>query len=214
MSAIVIGAIVFCVMSTLIVVAYFILNKPPPDQQPLISDTVARQLIDQQNVLNQGVSYNVVKDAALGSSSFLIEQTVNVSPKNCSAICTSDPNCGGFQMHPDGTTCDILASSNIGGYPFSSPGWSFYQLPKFSPNFTLTSLPNQSQGGNQVGSTITGTDREHCSNYCHSNSACVSFSFGSNGCKLWSAQSQQPEGAPGVTTYTQNPAQVTSSSFS
>jgi len=193
-------------MSVLVFVAYEIINKPAPTEQPLFSDNVLAQLRADQAKLKNKPTYTMLSGSYMGLAPFLIEQTVPVNPANCALICNGDSNCGGFQIHPDGTTCDILASSNISGYPFENSGWTYYQLsPKYTPTKMLSKLENQSPGGPTLGNSVS-TSLEMCSSKCQGDSSCTNFSYNSAGiCSLWNSNANgyvPPLAAPGTNTYT------------
>ena len=213
MMLIVMVCVVCSVMMALVAVAYQVLNKPVETKAPLVSDAIAHELMAQQAALNTGPKYTMVSNSYLGSSAFVISQTVTVNPKNCSAICNNDRSCGGFQMHSDGTTCDIIASSNIGGYPFTNTGWAYYQLtPQYTPNKIVSKVPDQAPSGAQVGVTLN-VDVETCSKYCSSNTTCTEFTMGPTGCKMWNSNDTSRYiaalSAPGTDYYRLTPVQAT-----
>jgi len=208
----IIAGIICCVMAVLGCVVYMIINKPAPAEQPIVSDDIVKKLIRDQENLNSGPSYRKISDAFMGSSPFVINQTASVNAKNCSAICNNDLKCGGFQIHPDGATCDIIASSNIGAYPFINSGWTYYQLSKYTPTKQFSKTTNSAAGGTQVGTTVPGATAEMCSNYCKSNAACNSFTIDSNGCRMWPSDAiQVPQ--TGTDLYILTSAQATVASF-
>jgi len=213
MNQIVIAIVVCCVMCALITVAYQVLNKPVKPPAPLISDAIAHELMDKQKDRLTGPIYTVLPDSYMGSDPFLIEKTLPLSANDCVSICNGDTNCGGFQIHPDGATCDILASSNIAGYPFTNSGWKYYQLQNFTPLKIVSMISNQSPGGTkaQVGQTVTNASPEKCSQLCSSNSDCTEFTIGPSGCKLWNNKDStyvQPLAAQGTNYYTLSTAQT------
>jgi hypothetical protein len=213
----IIACIVCILMCGLVTVAYQVLNKPVTPQAPIVSDDIVQQFKDAQGILDNGLTYTVVSGSYMGSSSFLIKQTVTVDAKNCKSICSDDKQCGGFQIHPDGITCDILQKSNIGGYPFPNSGWQYYQIsPQYTPLKITSMLQDQSPSGAQVG-TPQNVGLEKCSNFCSSNTTCTGFTVGpGNTCTMWNANGTGyigPLPAPGINYYTLTPVQSKVASF-
>jgi hypothetical protein len=200
-------------MCALLIVAYQVLNKPVKAPAPLVSDAIAKELMARQKDRIDGPIYTVLSNSYMGSAPFLIEKTLPLSANDCVSICNGDINCGGFQIHPDGATCDILTSSNIGGYPFTNSGWNYYQLQNYSPLKIVSMIINQSPGGTgaQVGQTVTNASPEKCSQLCNLNSDCTEFTIGPSGCKLWNNKDPsyvQPLAAQGTNYYTLSTAQT------
>jgi hypothetical protein len=183
-----VGCVVYFVLLGLLTVAYFIINKPGTPQAPLISDAMVQQLKNQQAALTSGPVYTNVWNTQIGFDSKTILQTVSLDPWTCMSTCSgSGGSCYGFQVHPDGQTCDLLNSNISSTYGFSNANWNYFQLQSYTPNEAFDGgLANQTGGGAQVGSTVANATLQDCAKYCMSNgSTCTTMSFGPNGCKLW-----------------------------
>jgi len=192
MNPIIIVSIVCCVFTALLVIAYFVINKPVKPQAPLVSDAIAKQLMAQQAALTAGPVYTNVWSTQIGYDSNTIIQTLSLDPWTCMATCSgSGGNCVGFQTHSDGQTCDLLNSNVSYTYGFTNPNWNYFQLQKYTPDKAFdVGLPGQCGSGGQVGVTLPKATLAECAEYCSSNTSCTSIEFGSvQGCKMWGQSS-------------------------
>jgi hypothetical protein len=179
------------VLAGLLGVAYSIINKEPPQQAALVSDEIARELMQQQKALNKGPQYTNVWNTQIGYDSKTILQTLSLDPWTCMSTCSgSGGTCYGFQIHSDGQTCDLLNSNISDTYGFTNTGWNYFQLTNKTPNKTFKQgISGQCGSGGQVASTVTNATQQDCANYCKSNAACTFIEFGPSGCKLWGQSS-------------------------
>jgi hypothetical protein len=180
------AAIVCCIFTAIIIIAYIVFNKPQETPAPLISDSLARDFARQQRQEDEGQLYSNVMNARIGFDNSIITRTQqNVDITVCKAICDSLRHCNGFQMHDNGTTCDLL--SNISTtYSFEVQGWNFYMKDnvKQSKGFGAP-VTNQAISGSMIRTLMPSVvTKEACAPLCKSNTTCTSFSVGPSGCSM------------------------------
>ena len=184
------------VVSGFVAVAYKALNKTPPPKQALVSDDIAQQLIDQQADMDTGPTYSNVTNMHIGYDPITIIQTNTLNGwSDCLSLCNGTTKCAGFQMRPDGKTCDLLNSNASSTLGFTDQDWTYFQLVKYQPSKLFDApIANQTGGGARVGTTVSSaTSKEECARYCKSNTECTAMTVGPSGCDLWkTGYSQYP----------------------
>ena len=184
---IIVGIIVIFVLSAVVAVAYFVLNKPIQPQAQLISDAQVQALMNKyNNVASLPVQYSNIMGYSLGHTGHVMAPPLSgsITLKGCNSYCNGTTGCQGFQYNASTSTCEIL--SNVANTFYTSDsGWNL---------FITGTQPSSAMGAEESGTsystagvpTITGvTTYDGCIPYCFSNvNTCQGMSIGPTGCDL------------------------------
>ena len=183
-----VACVVVYVLSALVGVAYFVLNKPLEQKAPLLSESDINDLMSKYSLASTTpVQYYDFQDYSLGhapTSGYVMAAAVTPFPiQNCMNYCSGTDGCKGFQYQASTKTCEIL--SNVSNtYYTNDSGWHIF-VQGNPPNNALQSISGSYLGATTNG-PFTGIGTATCDMMCHSNTSCVGFNMSTHGCTLYS----------------------------
>lgn len=181
------ACVIVFVLSAVVAVAYFVLNKPIKPQDQLISDAQVEALMAKYNsVASLPVQYSNILDYSLEHTGHVMAPPLSgsITIRGCNNYCNGTTGCQGFQYNASTSTCEILSNVSNTFYT-SDPGWNL---------FVKGTKPSSAMGAKEQGTsystagvaTLTGIRTyDDCLPYCFSNAqTCQGMSIGPTGCDL------------------------------
>ena len=191
----VIAAIVIVfVLSAVVAVAYFVLNKPIKSEAPLISDTQIQALMAKYNdVASLPVQYSNILGYSLGHTGHVMAPPLSgsITIRGCNNYCNGTTGCQGFQYNASTSTCELLSNVSNTFYT-SDPGWNLFVTGTHADSAMGAEETGVGYSTAGVPPLVGITTYDDCLPYCFSNAhTCKGMSISPSGCDLLSTGATQ-----------------------